>query len=65
NATSEVDRIQFAYTILFGKDATSVEVSRAQAFLRATRDVTMTDQEQAWRSFVRVLMSTNAYAYLE
>ena len=57
-------RIRIAYRQLLGRSATKEEEVRASEYLVRARAIT--DGElTAWQSFVRILMSTNEYAYIE
>jgi hypothetical protein len=55
---SDAERIDLAYTLLFARPATSDEKSAGQEYLQKLGDA-------GWESYLRVLMRTNEFVYLE
>ena len=54
---SDAERIDLAYTLLFARPATDDEKSAGQEYLQKLGDA-------GWESYLRVLMRTNEFVYL-
>jgi hypothetical protein len=69
---SELERLNYAYRLLFGRTATLDEVKDAREFLAAARaslkdTAIATDRRnrEAWAAFMRVLLSSNEFVTLD
>jgi hypothetical protein len=60
-ATDNPQRIRRAYKLLYGRDASEIEVDKGLAFLRTEE----AGGDSAWQRYAQVLLSTNEFIFID
>ena len=60
-------RVQWAYQLIFGRAATSSEVDRAEAYFEKVQQPRggPTPESEAWSGYLRTMVSSNEFLYVE
>jgi hypothetical protein len=58
------NRIDHAYLLILGRNATEVEISLSQQFLKSATDTTEKGEADAWTQMVQALFSTIEFRYI-
>jgi hypothetical protein len=58
------NRVNHAYLLILGRNATEAEVMLSQQFLKSVTDTTENDQIEAWAQLVQSMFSTIEFRYI-